>query len=162
VQPIWPDAPRYGPDEPFPPYRYVPGGPHPHPVRDPDGHSHGAEEEPDFRRGIDLYHAGYLWEAHEAWEGVWKASSDPALRDLCQGLIFVAAALLKVHAGNPGGVRKLVPRARKRLAGLPDRCHGLDVTDVRSRVETCFGPVLDGGPLDDKVWRRAPRLLYHP
>jgi len=128
LQPNWPDAPRYGPDEPFPPYRFV-SGLHPHPVRDPKGHSYGKEEVdpvPDdalsanYLRGIDLYHAGYLWEAHEAWEGLWKASSDPVQRDFLQGLIQLAASLLKRHVGEESGARRLAQAARERLTRVAD------------------------------------------
>ena len=125
LQPIWPDAPRYGPDLPFPPYRFV-SGLHPHPVRDPEGHSYGKEEVdllPDdaFARGIDLYHAGYLWEAHEAWEGLWKASKDPVQKDFLQGLIQLAASLLKRHVGEERGAHRLAEAARERLARVAAR-----------------------------------------
>jgi hypothetical protein len=141
LEPIWPDAPRYGPDLPFPPYRFV-SGRHPHPVRDPEGHSYGQEEEADhvpadafrededYLRGIDLYHAGYLWEAHEAWEGIWKASPDPVQRDFLQGLIQLAASLLKRHVGHERGARGLAEAARERLtrvAAHHPRYMGLDI-----------------------------------
>jgi hypothetical protein len=71
---------RYAPEKPFPSYAFVPGR-HPHPIRDPDGHSFGQEEKtlpapiPEelagnihFRFGLDLFNFGYYWEAHEAWE----------------------------------------------------------------------------------------------
>ena len=117
LRPIWPDAPRYGPDEPFPPYRFLPGAElHPHPARDEAGHSYGVERAPrpdDFRRGVDLYHAGYLWEAHEAWESLWKESHDPVRRDFLQGLIQLAAALIKAHVGRARGAEILRSRAEK-------------------------------------------------
>ncbi len=77
------------PDDPSrnrPPYSYVPGGPFPHPIREPSGHSYGHRTEavppiepdgwrdsPAYLRGIDLFNAGYYWEAHEAWEPLWHA-----------------------------------------------------------------------------------------
>ncbi len=76
IPPVWPDAKRHLPEVAFPSYAYVPGKT-PHPVRDPEGHMRGGEPVGGFLRGIDLYHAGYLWEAHEAWEGLWKATTDP-------------------------------------------------------------------------------------
>jgi hypothetical protein len=134
----WPDAPRLGPAEPFPPYRHVPGAT-PHPRRDPRGHAHGVPETPArhvpperwredqaYLRGIDLYHAGYLWEAHEAWEGTWKASSDPAQREFLRALIQLAACLLKAHLGQERGARKLAATARARLDGVPAVYMGLD------------------------------------
>jgi hypothetical protein len=151
LQPIWPDAPLYGPDLPFPPYRFV-SGLHPHPVRDPKGHSYGQAGKEDlvpddaFRRGIDLYHAGYLWEAHEAWEGLWKASTDPVDRDFLQGLIQLAAALIKAHEGHTRGAQRLAHAARvrfTRVAAAHNRYRGLDVAALLA---------FDGR------WDTAPRL----
>jgi len=118
---------RFVPDRPFPPYAFVPGV-NPHPVRDPKGHAFGAPEgevalrapdqwqaDEEYLFGVDLYHAGYFWEAHEVWEGLWKASADSTQRDFLQGLIQVAAAALKVRMNEPGGARKLRDRARERF-----------------------------------------------
>ena len=141
LEPIWPGAPRYGPDEPLPPYRFL-GGLHPHPTRDPAGHSYGAEAESEhmpaeswredagYLRGIDLYHAGYLWEAHEAWESIWKASPDPVQRDFLQGLIQLAASRIKRHVGNARGAAVLAARARERLERVPSVYMGLDVRAI--------------------------------
>jgi hypothetical protein len=153
LEPIWPDAPRYGPDIPFPPYRFV-SGLHPHPVRDPKGHSYGGGETEDllpddaFKRGIDLYHAGYLWEAHEAWEGIWKTSSDPVQKDFLQGLIQLAASLLKRHVGEERGAQRLAAAARERLtrvAAVHPHYMGLEIAALR-RQDT---PRLElSGPAD--------------
>jgi hypothetical protein len=158
---LWPDAPRFGPADPFPRYRYV-SGLHPHPVRDPAGHTHDApagrwSPGDTFRRGVDLYHAGYLWEAHEAWEELWKQARDAAERDLLQGLIQTAAALIKVHAGVVDGVRRLAAAARPRLARAPGAAHGFDIARFLLDFDTCFAPVLGTGALDG-AWERAPRL----
>jgi hypothetical protein len=115
--PIWPEAPRRAPWLEFPPYRFVPGL-HPHPRRDPAGHSHGRPDLPveqAFDAGVDLYHAGYLWEAHEAWEVCWKASTVPAEREHLRGLIQLTAAVLKAHMGEARGARQLAEAARRRL-----------------------------------------------
>src|SRR5262245_1128950 len=90
-RPVWKKAPHHGPDEEFPPYRHVPGMT-PHPERHEEGHSHGRKPAPRvaltpenwskhaaYLRGIDLYHQGYFWEAHEAWEGPWKEADPDSL-----------------------------------------------------------------------------------
>ena len=82
---------RYAPKRAFPPYAFQPGK-HPHPTRDPKGHSYTGEPEPpadyfepeewrdneDYLFGVDLYNHGYLWEAHEAWESIWHPSKHDA------------------------------------------------------------------------------------
>ena len=62
----------------------------PHPTQDERGHSYSRGEEApalyfppeswrenaDYLYGVDLYNHGYLWEAHEAWEGLWHKAAD--------------------------------------------------------------------------------------
>jgi len=177
LRPVAPGAPRLAPDLEFPAYRFV-SGLHPHPVRDPGGHSHGAPApEPravdparwgacaDYLAGIDLFNAGFLWEAHERWEGLWKASSDPLQRELLQGLVQLAAALIKVHLEERRGARGLAQAALERLrrvrdAAAGERSMGLDCGALVAAVEGCFDPVLRGAPWSrDSIWPRAPALL---
>lgn len=65
-----------------------------------------------FAFGIDLFNAGFLWEAHEVWEPLWRELSvdAPAARGL-RGLIQVAAAGLKAGDGRRAGVRSLGAKA---------------------------------------------------
>ena len=71
---------------------------------------------------IELFNAGYYWEAHEAWEGLWHAHGRRgATADLIKGLIKLAAAGVKVRERRPRGVithsrrAASVPVARKRI-----------------------------------------------
>jgi hypothetical protein len=109
--------PRLVPGEPFPLYSFVPGR-FPHPVSDPAGHSFGvavppaapldAERWAENRRylyAIDLFNAGYYWEAHEAWESLWHGCGRTGrTADFLKGLIKLAAAGVKVREGRPEGV----------------------------------------------------------
>jgi hypothetical protein len=137
---------RYAPERPLPPYAYVPGGALPHPTQDPRGHSYRAEPPPrpeylapgrwrenqDYLYGVDLYNAGFLWEAHEVWEGLWHgAKHDPVQSDVLQGLIQCAAAALKVPMGQPRGLERLARAGTERLEGAARRaggpCMGLEL-----------------------------------
>ncbi len=116
-------APRYV-DLPMPPYAFVPGRT-PHPRRHPDGHLYNRPEpaaapldpaawsrSTEYLYGCDLYNHGYWWEAHEAWEAIWKLA--PRLspqRLLLQGLIQTGAAHLKYFLGHLDGTRRLLARA---------------------------------------------------
>ena len=104
---------------PLPAYRFVPGR-HPHPTRSPEGHgvegAAGLDPREAWLYGIDLFNARYFWEAHEAWEKVWRELPDGSLgNDVVKGLIQVAAALFKLHVGNESGARRLAARGLGRL-----------------------------------------------
>jgi hypothetical protein len=129
---------RYCPDRRFPPYAHVPGQT-PHPERDPAGHgvrlSPACTEvvEPEawrgctaFLYGVDLFNAGFPWEAHEAWEDLWRGyprDSESGL--ILGGLIKLAAAAVKARAANPYGVTRNADKAERYVR--------------RARAGTCFG-----------------------
>ncbi len=149
---------RYS-QRPFPAYRYVPGL-HPHPTRDPAGHSyqsrpalkcHAPWHPEDWRRlddwlyGVDLFNHFFFWEAHEAWEGLWAAApraTPPSL--ILQGLIQIAAALLKTHLQVIAGARVLSAEGMEKLrhaALVEPRLLGLDLLEVGDRFTRYFAPL---------------------
>jgi hypothetical protein len=124
-------VPRLVPDEPFPPYAFVPGR-NPHPTGDPSGHSFGVEPavparvEPNhwqscrpYLRGIDLFNAGYYWESHVAWESLWLACGRKGIvADFLKALIKLAAAGVKALEGTPDGVKSHSARAAELWRGV--------------------------------------------
>jgi hypothetical protein len=130
---------RLAPSRALPPYAWRRGLPHP--TRDPAGHSFAESEPPSlagawhdceaFRFGRDLLANGYAWEAHEAWEDVWRSlPSGSAERDLVQALILRAAAAFHEREGRTVAGDRALDRARVRLAraGVAElaRRHGID------------------------------------
>lgn len=106
---------------PFPASRFVPGR-GPHPGRSPrDGAAHGVATDDDFRYGIDLYDAGFWWEAHEAWEAHWHDRRDPHRRALAKALILLAAACLKREVGLHLASRRLARRSLDLLRNAAER-----------------------------------------
>ena len=117
---------RYAPKIPFPSYAFVPGR-HPHPVTDPRGHSFGQPHpipkplqpdtpkvSPEFLAAIDLFNAGFYWEAHETWEGLWIAAGRAGLSaNFLKGLIKLAAAGVKAREGQAVGVERHARRAAR-------------------------------------------------
>ena len=137
--------PRFLPDEPLPPYSYVPGR-FSHPHSDPRGHSHGVtRERPQavdardwqtaraYLRGVDLFNHGFYWEAHEAWEELWLACGrhGPAATFL-KALIKLAAAGVKVREEKSEGVRSHARRALALLdqLGSTQQYMGIDVGEL--------------------------------
>jgi hypothetical protein len=117
-------VPRLLPDEPFPPYTYVPGRT-PHPFSDPQGHRHQLQSQPPsppdpeswqrsrpFLYGVDLFNHGFYWEAHETWEGLWHAAGRKGvIADFLKGLIHLAAAGVKHKEGKPAGIQSHARRS---------------------------------------------------
>lgn len=134
---------RRVPDVPLPDVPWRPGlGPPPR----------GQDPTPADRavaRGADLFDAGFWWEAHEVWEGVWVGlPKGSAARGVLQALVQAAAYQIKLRDGLPDAAERLRQRALARLdAGI-----------------AVHGPVFDGldlgGLRDDLARHRAgdPRL----
>lgn len=141
---------RLAPHRPFPPYPFLPGR-DPHPVSDPAGHSYRTEaeapaayfassawrENDDYLFGVDLYNFGFLWEAHEAWEGLWhSAKHDAEQADFLQGLIQCSAACLKIRMRQPAGLAKLSEFGLARLERVARLSRGDYMgLDVRAFVD---------------------------
>jgi hypothetical protein len=112
-------VPRYS-RQPLPAQRHLPGRtPRP---REAPGCA-GARPDPEswetseaFLRGADLWNHAFFWEAHEAWEEVWRAVGRRSLAGtFLQGLILLAAAGLKREVGASGPASRLAARGARRL-----------------------------------------------
>jgi hypothetical protein len=74
-----------------------------------------------YLRGVELFNAGYYWEAHEVWESLWHVHGRRgAIAHVVQALIKLAAAGVKVREGRPGGVRTHASRAALLFARAKD------------------------------------------
>lgn len=73
---------------------------------------HGWAGNEDYLFGIDLFNAGYFWEAHASWERLWAVADSPEIRRFLQAMVQTAAACLKARMGEKAGARKLLDRAR--------------------------------------------------
>lgn len=86
-----------------------------------------------LRYGSRLFNAGKFYEAHEAWEDVWRPMHG-AERDFFRGLIQFAVAMKKAHEGNPEGVLRLLERVDALLAPYEPRHRGVDVAALRENA----------------------------
>lgn len=153
------------PNLPLPAYTYVPGGPWPHPNRARQGEFPWRGPEPlmvaadtmpaiemQFRRGVQLFNAGYYWEAHEVWEVLWHAYGRRGpTADVLKALIKLAAAGVKVREGQEHGVRTHCRRAADLFAAVRDSAGryqlGLDLDEwARHAHAIADNPPPDPGP----------------
>jgi Domain of unknown function (DUF309) len=146
----------------FPPRRHVPGGDR-RPRRAPPERVPADWPAASWRRlepwlyGVDLFNRFYFWEAHEAWESLWITAERETLAALAlQGLIQIAAALLKVHAARPTSAFRLSAAGMAKLrhvAAAAPILFGLDLNDAAARFAAYFAPLAEGRlpPLDASV-----------
>ncbi|GJM21407.1 MAG: hypothetical protein DHS20C15_13220 [Planctomycetota bacterium] len=146
-----PGAPPLFVDEPFPPYRFVPGKT-PHPFAHAEGYGHGAprpvpvflpedrwRENRAYLRGVDFFNRGWWWEAHEAWEELWHVveGKDDRQHTLLKALIQLAACALNRERGVGGGAARLLASATAALDGLAPATQllGVDLVAMRGSAQ---------------------------
>jgi predicted metal-dependent hydrolase len=105
-----------------------------------DTEQDGADEARVFHHGLALFNRGAWFEAHEAWEEIWRQAGGPR-KNFYQGLIQCAVALEHLRRGNPRGVVTVFASAQTRFRGLPDMYMGVNITLLLEQIERLVAPV---------------------
>lgn len=79
--------------------------------------------------GLNHYHAGEFFAAHESWESVWLLAQEPEKKFL-QALIQVTAAFHHLQRDNTLGASRLLQRALVRLEHYPATFCSISVTEL--------------------------------
>jgi hypothetical protein len=87
-----------------------------------------------YQDGLALAQAGRFFEAHEAFETAWRASSDPE-RDFFQGLVHVVVSAYQRGRGRPIATERQRVKALKRLAAYEPTHRGLDIAALRAALD---------------------------
>ncbi len=88
-----------------------------------------------LHRGVELFNEARFYEAHEVWEEVWR-STTPEPRDLLQGLIQVAVAMVHQRdRGRPAVARRVLAKGRRRVEPYRPVRLGLDLEDLLGAVD---------------------------
>jgi hypothetical protein len=90
-------------------------------------------EEETLREGIDLFNQERFWEAHEVLEEIWHPATGVE-RDIIQGLILTAAALVHYQKNEKAVCISILGRAMEKLGTL-DNFKGLDIKRLRAGIE---------------------------
>src|SRR5262249_49466194 len=89
--------------------------------------------------GINFFNAGRYFEAHEAWEDLWRPTQGP-LRLFYQGLVQAAVGLHHLAHGNLNGARAQLTKSLSKLDQYPARFCQIDnaklVTGLRDILES--------------------------
>ena len=90
-------------------------------------------KEQGMQDGVFYYNNERYWEAHEAWEGVWK-QCDGGEKRLVQGLILLAVSFAHAQKNDaPIGVAMLA-RAQEKIGAWSGTYHGIDIDAVRGSI----------------------------
>src|SRR3954470_3504859 len=89
--------------------------------------------------GIIFFNARRYFEAHEAWEDLWREEKGP-LRTFYQGLVHAAVGLHHRERGNPIGMISQLEKCLSRMDGFASDTAGIDVARLRHDI----GQVLKG------------------
>ena len=111
-----------------------------------------------LREGIDLFNQERFWESHELLEEIWHPAKGVE-RDIIQGLILTAAALVHYQKNENDVCISILGRAEDKLGTLDD-FKGVDIRHLRSSIEKI---------LNDNVskllrieWIRSKTAQQHP
>jgi len=105
-------------------------------------HSSEPVDEPAcFHHGLHLYNTGEWFEAHEAWEDIWRPASGQ-WKAFYQGLIQVAVVIEHIRRGNPRGMRSVYETCLTKFEGLPPVFMGIHIPRLLESLAAFIAPVL--------------------
>lgn len=110
-----------------------------------------ADEEAHLQRGIALFNAGKFWEAHEAWEEIWKDRPEDG-RFFIQGLIQLAAAYHQLGKKVYRGVLIHLKQAQERLRLFPSDFLGIDVPPILHLIDNSLATIEGQPSLAEVDW----------
>lgn len=88
------------------------------------------EKEEALRRAKQYFNDEKYWECHEVLEGVWKKSHEGE-KDLVQGIILVAAALVHYQKNENDICLSIMQRAMEKLSSSSGMYHDIDMDKFR-------------------------------
>jgi hypothetical protein len=87
----------------------------------------------NLRDGMRCFAGGEFFEAHEHWELVWLAATEPE-KTFLQALIQVSASFHHFQQSNMVGTVSLLRRGLRRLERYPEEFGGIAVAPLREAI----------------------------
>ena len=110
--------------------------------------------------GVEFFNSGKFWEAHEAWEYIWREREEES-RIFFQGIIQAAAAFhLLFEKPRPAGARNNCAKALTILELFPVRFLGIDVHELRETLKAMLKELrrVDRSKTPDALKGLTPRM----
>jgi len=86
-----------------------------------------------IREAREFFREERFWEVHETLEGLWRRLAGSE-KQLVQGLILAAAALVHVQKNEESVAWRMLEDAAGRLEGQPPTYYGIDIEAFRARL----------------------------
>ena len=88
--------------------------------------------------GSRLFDSGAFFEAHEAWEELWRVETDETRRRILQGLIRNRSGIHKLFVtGCAASASRLLVKGTAKLDGCPTNVVDMNVAAFREGVRAC-------------------------
>ncbi len=109
--------------------------------------------------GIMTFNAGEYYAQHDIFEALW-ANTDAPIRMLYKAILQVGVGYYQIQQGNLRGAIKMLRRADKWLAQLPDVCSEVDIRQLRHDAKQVHDALIQNG-LDnfDMSFLRRVKLM---
>lgn len=105
--------------------------------------------------GISHFNRREYFEAHEAFEDLWRASSGD-LRLLYQGVVQACAGLVKHQRGQDSSAITLLRRGLAKLEAAPASCRtGIDMERLARDLRGVLDDLFQGRPFRPPAMRRS-------
>jgi predicted metal-dependent hydrolase len=91
------------------------------------------EKEEAVEKGRNYFNYERFWECHEILEGVWKKTYEGE-KDLVQGIILVAAALVHYQKNETEICLSILKRAMEKFTNAPGKYYKIDVDVLRKKA----------------------------
>ena len=96
------------------------------------------EDWENYHKGIRLFNREKFFEAHEAWEEIWKRTTDEEDKRFLQGLIQAAAFLVHIQKGNGAAAVELHQAASEKLQSYRRGYWGADIQKFLNALQSAL------------------------
>lgn len=116
-------------------------------IRELDMESPIMENVEAVKLGLALFNEERYWESHEALEAAWRKSSGSE-KEILQGIILLAAALVHLQKGEQDVTLSVMKRAYEKLEKYHDQHFGVNISALKKEV---MGMLSSGRPAFFKI-----------
>jgi len=106
-----------------------------------------------LEEGLSFFNQEKFYEAHEVWEDLWRATTEPSERACCQGLIQAAVGLHHLSRGNKTGAQSQLQKSIRNLEARGSVTLGLDIPGLIRDLSSILQTMSQDGPRSARIAR---------